>query len=76
MTVWTWVIVFCALALLALIAIAVCAWPVWKAAKALLKQFGTASEAFGEAMSRSPTPLPARGRRTFIAAALTKFHSR
>jgi hypothetical protein len=49
-TVWTWVIVFCALALLALIAIAACAWPVWKAAKALLKQFGTASEAFGEAM--------------------------
>ncbi|HWG28159.1 hypothetical protein [Actinospica sp.] len=50
MTVMTWVIVFVALAVLALIAIAACAWPVWKAAKALLKQFGDASGAFGEAM--------------------------
>ncbi|HTJ70724.1 MAG TPA: hypothetical protein VL551_24505 [Actinospica sp.] len=50
MTVWTWVIVYSALALLALIAIAACAWPVWKAARALLKQLGDASEAFGEAM--------------------------
>lgn len=52
MTVWTWVIVFCALALLALIAIAACAWPVWKAGKALLKQIGTSSEAFGESMAK------------------------
>lgn len=46
----TWVIVFASLAVLALIAIAACAWPVWKAAKALLKQFGAESAAFGEAM--------------------------
>lgn len=46
----TWVIVFSALALLALFAVAACAWPVWKAGKALLKQLGDASEAFGEAM--------------------------
>ena len=52
MSVMTWVIVFAALAVLALIAIAACAWPVWKAGKALLKQIGTASEAFGEAMGQ------------------------
>jgi hypothetical protein len=46
----TWVIVFAALVLLALIAIAACAWPVWQEGKALLKQSGVASEAFGEAM--------------------------
>jgi hypothetical protein len=50
MSVMTWVIVFAALAVLALIAIAAFAWPVWKAAKALLKQIGAASDAFGEGM--------------------------
>ena len=52
MSVMTWVIVFAALAVLALIAITACAWPVWKAGKALLKQLGAASETFGEAMGR------------------------
>jgi hypothetical protein len=52
MSVMTWVIVYAALAVLALIAIAACAWPVWKAVRALLKQIGTASEAFGEAMGQ------------------------
>jgi hypothetical protein len=37
---------------LALIAIAACAWPVWKAGKALLKQLGAASETFGESMAK------------------------
>jgi hypothetical protein len=46
----TWVIVFCALGAAALVAIAVCAWPVWRAGLALVKQLGRASEAFGEAM--------------------------
>ena len=46
----TWVIVFCALAVAALVAIAACAWPVWRAGMALVKQLGRASEAFGEAM--------------------------
>jgi hypothetical protein len=47
-----WVILFAALAVLALIAIAVCAWPVWKASTALLRQFGDASEAFGTSMEK------------------------
>ena len=51
MTTWTWVIVFCALAMAALVAIAACAWPVWRAGMALFKQFGRSSEAFGEAMA-------------------------
>jgi len=46
----TWVIVFCALAAAALVALAVCAWPVWREGLALTKQLGRASEAFGEAM--------------------------
>jgi hypothetical protein len=46
----TWVVVYCALAVAALVAIAVCAWPVWRAGMALFKQFGRSSEAFGEAM--------------------------
>jgi hypothetical protein len=46
----TWVIVFCALGAAALVAIAVCAWPVWRAGTALVKQLGRASDAFGEAM--------------------------
>ena len=50
MSVTTWVIVFCALAVAALIAIAVCAWPVWRAGLALTKQLGQASKDFGEAM--------------------------
>jgi len=49
-TTWVWVIVFGALALLALIAVAACAWPVWKAFVALTKQFGRSAEAVGEAM--------------------------
>jgi Flp pilus assembly protein TadB len=49
-TTWTWVIVFCALAVAALVAIAACAWPVWRAGMALVKQLGKASETFGEAM--------------------------
>ena len=46
----TWVIVFCALAAAALVALAVCAWPVWREGLALTRQLGRASEAFGEAM--------------------------
>jgi hypothetical protein len=46
----TWVIVFCALAVAALVAVAACAWPVWREGMALVKQFGRASSAFGEAM--------------------------
>ena len=46
----TWVIVFCALGAAALAAIAVCAWPVYRAGMALFKQLGRSSEAFGEAM--------------------------
>lgn len=40
----TWVIVFVALGVAALVAIAVCALPVWREVKALLKQLGGASE--------------------------------
>jgi hypothetical protein len=46
----TWVVVYCALAVAALVAIAVCAWPVWRAGMALFKQLGRSSETFGEAM--------------------------
>ena len=46
----TWVIVFAALAVLALVAIALCALPVWRAGVALTKQLGRASEAFDQAM--------------------------
>jgi Flp pilus assembly protein TadB len=49
-TTWTWVIVFCALAVAALVAIAACAWPVWRAGVALTRQLGKASDTFGEAM--------------------------
>jgi hypothetical protein len=47
----TWVIVFCALGAAALVAVAVCAWPVWREGMALFKQFGRSSEQFGEAMA-------------------------
>lgn len=46
----TWVIVFCALALAALIAVLACLWRVWKAGVALTRQVGAAAEAFGAAM--------------------------
>lgn len=45
----TWVIVFVALGVAALLAIAVCALPVWREGKALLKQVGSASEGFNSA---------------------------
>lgn len=44
----TWVIVFAVLGLLALVAIGVCAWPVWRAGVALTKQVGKASKSIGE----------------------------
>lgn len=42
----TWVIVFVALGVAALVAIAVCALPVWREVRALLKQVGSATESF------------------------------
>ena len=40
----TWVIVFVALGVAALVAIAVCALPVWREGMALVRQVGRASE--------------------------------
>lgn len=55
----TWVIVFAALGVAALIAVAICALPVWREVKALLAQVGSASERLntsfeplGEALER------------------------
>jgi hypothetical protein len=42
----TWVIVFVALGVAALVAVALCALPVWREAMALVKQLGKASESF------------------------------
>jgi len=42
----TWVIVFAALGVAALVAVAVCALPVWREGMALVRQLGRASEAF------------------------------
>lgn len=46
----TWVIVFVALGVAALVAIGVCAWPVWRAGVALTKQVGKASASLGEGL--------------------------
>jgi hypothetical protein len=46
----TWVIVFVALGAAALVAIGVCAWPVWRAAVALTRQVGAASKSLGEGL--------------------------
>lgn len=45
----TWVIVFVVLGVLALVAIAVCALPVWREGRALTKQIGAASKSLDEA---------------------------
>lgn len=57
----TWVIVFCALALSALIAVLACLWRVWKAGVALTKQVGRTAEAFGTAMEPLAEALEAPG---------------
>ena len=46
----TWVIVFVVLGVLALVAIGVCAWPVWRAALALTRQVGAASKTLGDGL--------------------------
>jgi hypothetical protein len=46
----TWVVVFAALGVAALVAVAVCALPVWREGVALLKQVGRASESLGESL--------------------------
>jgi predicted PurR-regulated permease PerM len=55
----TWVIVFIGVGVAALVAIAVCALPLWREGRALVKQVGRASESFntsfeplGEALER------------------------
>ena len=55
----TWVIVFVGLGVAALVALAVCALPLWREGRALVKQLGRASESFdaafeplGEALER------------------------
>ena len=57
----TWVIVFCALGLLALIAVLACLWRVWKAGLALTRQVGATAEAFGGAMEPLAEALEAPG---------------
>jgi hypothetical protein len=42
----TWVIVFVVLGVAALVAVAVCALPVWREGMALVRQLGKASESF------------------------------
>jgi hypothetical protein len=65
-----WVILFAALAVLALIAVGACALPVWREGVGLVKQLGKASETFGESMEPltealeglgEPHPRDARG---------------
>jgi hypothetical protein len=46
----TWVIVFVVLGVAALVAIGVCAWPVWRDGVALTRQLGKASETLGEGL--------------------------
>lgn len=46
----TWVIVFVALGVLALVAIGACAWPVWRAGVELTRQVGRASKSLGEGL--------------------------
>jgi predicted PurR-regulated permease PerM len=46
----TWVIVFAALGVAALVAVAVCAWPVWREGVALTRQLGKASQSLGDGL--------------------------
>ncbi len=57
----TWVIVGVVLGVLALVAIGVCAWPVWREGLALTKQLGKASKTLGEALEPLTSALDELG---------------
>lgn len=72
-----WVIVFVALGAAALIALGVCALPVWREGKALMGQLGQASARFEEDFAPLGEALEALGEtQSSPAAALTKAHRR